>query len=80
MRVLIAALLLPISTPAFADNIADCEVVLMEKIKQEANEGVTEIASFRPATDFIADCRNRHTFHDLAKFRQHKNRPHDNLF
>ncbi len=54
MRLIIAALLLSISTPAFADNIAGCEIVLMEQIKQEDNEGVTEIASFRPATDFIA--------------------------
>jgi len=58
MRVLIAALLLTVSATishgAWADNIASCEVVLMEKIKQEGNEGVTEIASFRPAADFIA--------------------------
>ena len=54
MRLIIAALLLSISTPALADNIAGCEIVLMEQIKQEDNEGVTEIASFRPATDFIA--------------------------
>lgn len=54
MRVLIAALLLSISAPAWADNIAGCEAVLMEKIKQEDSEGVTEIASFRPAADFIA--------------------------
>lgn len=54
MRVVIAALLLSVSMPAWADNIAGCEVVLMEKIKQEDSEGVTEIASFRPAADFIA--------------------------
>jgi len=54
MRILITALLLSISSPAWADNIAGCEVVLMEKIDQEDNEGVTEIASFRPAADFIA--------------------------
>jgi len=54
MRLLIAALLLSISSPALADNIAGCEVVLMEQIKQEDSEGVTEIASFRPAADFIA--------------------------
>ena len=58
MRVLIAALLLSISVPAFADNIAGCEVVLMEKIKQEDSEGVTEVASFRPAADFIASIYN----------------------
>jgi hypothetical protein len=54
MKYLITALLLSISMPAFADNIAGCEVVLMEKIKQEDSEGVTEVASFRPAADFIA--------------------------
>jgi len=54
MRVLIAALTLSISAPAFADNIAGCEVVLMETIKQEGLEGSAEVASFRSAADFIA--------------------------
>ena len=54
MRVLLSAFLLSVSAPAFAGNIAGCEVVLMEKIKQEDSEGVTEVASFRPAADFIA--------------------------
>lgn len=54
MRVLLTALLLGLSTPAFADNIAGCEVVLMEKIKQDGVEGAAEVASFRPAADFIA--------------------------
>jgi len=54
MRVLIAAFLLSVATPAFADNIAGCEVVLMETIEQEGLEGSAEVASFRPATDFIA--------------------------
>jgi len=65
MRVLIAALLLSVSATisqgVFADNIAGCEVVLMEKIKQEDNEGVTEIASFRPAADFIASAYDEET-------------------
>ena len=61
MRVLIAALLLSMSVPAFADNIAGCEVVLMEKIDQKDKEGVTEIASFRPATDFIASIYDEET-------------------
>lgn len=61
MRVLIAALLLSISSPAWADNIAGCEVVLMEQIKQEDSEGVTEIASFRPAADFIASAYDEDT-------------------
>jgi len=54
MRLLIAALLLSITAPALADNIAGCEVVLMETIKQEGLEGTAEVASFRPAEDFIA--------------------------
>jgi len=54
MKYFIAALLLTISTSAFADNIAGCEVVLMEKIAQEGIEGKAEVASFRPAEDFIA--------------------------
>jgi hypothetical protein len=61
MRLIIAALLVSVSAPVWADNIAGCEVVLMEKIKQEDNEGVTEIASFRPAADFIASAYNEET-------------------
>lgn len=51
---LIAALLLSVSAPALADNIAGCEVVLMERIAQEGLEGSAEVASFRPAAEFIA--------------------------
>lgn len=54
MKYLIAALLITVSTPALADNIAGCEVVLMERIAQEGLEGSAEVASFRPAADFIA--------------------------
>ena len=35
--------------------------MLMEKIEQEDNEGVTEIASFRPAEDFIASAYDEDT-------------------
>ena len=58
MRLLFTALLLSVSVSmpiaAWADNIAGCEVVLMEKIAQEGLEGSAEVASFRPAEDFIA--------------------------
>lgn len=58
MRPLITASLFSISVltsiGAWADNIAGCEVVLMEKIEQEGLEGSAEVASFRPAEDFIA--------------------------
>ena len=54
MKYFLAALLLSVSAPAFADNIAGCEVILMERIEQEGLEGSAEVASFRPAEDFIA--------------------------
>lgn len=55
MRIILAASLLALSAmPAFADNIANCEVVLMERIEQEGLEGAAEVASFRPAGDFLA--------------------------
>lgn len=61
MRILLAAVLLSISAPALAENIANCEVVLMEKIKQEGLEGSAEVASFRPAADFIASIYDEET-------------------
>ena len=53
MRVFIGTLLSLIAAPAFADNIANCEIVLMEAIAQEGLEGKAEVASFRPADDFM---------------------------
>ncbi len=55
MRFILAASFLALSSaPALADNIANCEVVLMERIEQEGLEGAAEVASFRPAGDFLA--------------------------
>ena len=55
MRFILAASFLALSTaPALADNIANCEVVLMERIEQEGLEGAAEVASFRSAGDFLA--------------------------
>lgn len=36
------------------DNIAACELILLEDIKGEANEERMQVASYRPAADFIA--------------------------
>jgi|GEM_PF-1151231 len=41
------------SPPAAADNVAGCEIVLKEKISDEKIDGTAEVASFRPAGDFI---------------------------
>jgi len=38
---------------AAADNIADCEIVLMETIEDESGRGGAKIASYRPATEFM---------------------------
>jgi hypothetical protein len=61
MRYFLAVLLLSCSAPVFADNIAGCEVVLMERIEQEGLEGSAEVASFRPAEDFIASVYDEET-------------------
>ena len=42
------------SQPARADNIADCEIVLMETIEDESGQGSAKVASYRPADEFIA--------------------------
>ena len=55
MRFILVVSFLALSTaPALADNIANCEVVLMERIEQEGLEGAAEVASFRSAGDFLA--------------------------
>ena len=38
---------------AAADNIADCEIVLMETIEDESGRGGAKVASYRPATEFM---------------------------
>lgn len=40
-------------TLATADNIADCEIVLMETIEDESGRGGAQVASYRPATEFM---------------------------
>ncbi len=44
---------------AIADNIANCEIVLMETIEDESGKGHAQIASYRPAADFIASVYSR---------------------
>ena len=46
------ALLAPAATAD--DNIAACEVILLQDIKGEANEERMQVASYRSAVDFIA--------------------------
>lgn len=50
----LAALALLASTASADDNVAACEVILLQDIKGEANEGSMQVASYRTAVDFIA--------------------------
>ncbi len=54
-HIFIAASMLAVSSPALADNIAACELVLMEEILDESGQGGGAVASYRPAADFLAD-------------------------
>jgi len=40
--------------PSYADNVAKCEVVLLEPVMHEGTDTGAEVASFRPADGFIA--------------------------
>jgi len=51
---LLSLSLFTLALPAAADNIADCEIVLVETIEDESGNGSAQIASYRPAADFIA--------------------------
>jgi len=39
---------------AFADNIAACEVILMETVEEDGKKTQAQMASFRPAVDFLS--------------------------
>ena len=54
-RILLASFLMAFAAPAAADNIAACELVLMEVIEDESGQGGGAVASYRPAADFLAD-------------------------
>lgn len=51
---LAGSLLLGFSVSAQADNIASCEVVLMEKIVDEGKNTGAKMASYRPGAEFIS--------------------------
>jgi len=54
----LAASLCLIAPIAKANNIANCEIVLMETIEDENGNGGAQVASYRPAADFIASVYN----------------------
>ncbi len=72
MRKIALACLLALSPSiAVADNIANCELVLMETIEDESGRGGAQVASYRPAADFMAsvyeeDAETLYAIDDLA--------------
>lgn len=58
MRFILLFLLASIPFLSHADNIADCEVVIMEKYNPGDNKQMMEVASFYPAINFIESIYN----------------------
>jgi len=50
----LAGLMLGLSSPAFADNIADCEIVILQTVEDESGRGGAQVASYGPADEFLA--------------------------
>ena len=48
------ALPLLFAAPAWADNIAECEILTLDLIPSEEGEGGMQVAGYSPAFDFIA--------------------------
>ena len=53
-RLILAAAIFGLSQPAWADNVAHCEALIMEAIASEDGQGEARIASYRPAVGFLA--------------------------
>lgn len=51
---IMAVLAAAIAAPVHADNIAGCEVVLMEPVLEDGKPTGAEMASFRPAASFLS--------------------------
>ena len=56
-----AALTLGLAPTAWADNVAHCEVLLMKIIADENGGGEAQIASYRPAVNFLASLYDEDT-------------------
>lgn len=52
-RWILGCVALAIAAPAAADNVAHCEVLVMEVIKDKDVNGQAEVATFAPAVNFI---------------------------
>lgn len=52
-KALLMGLFALLPSAAFAGNIAKCEVVLLETIEDESGRGGAQVASYRPAGEFM---------------------------
>lgn len=49
--------------PAWADNVAHCEALIMQAIPSEDGQGEAQIASYRPAVGFLASLYDEDSGH-----------------
>jgi len=57
----LAALSLSIASPASADNIADCEIVILQTVEDESGRGGAQVASYGPADEFLGSVYGENT-------------------
>ncbi len=61
--IILTAFALTLAPAAWADNVAHCEVLLMQTVEDEAKAGTFQIASYRPAAQFIASLHDEDPAH-----------------
>lgn len=59
----VIAIAATLHAPASADNVADCEVLLMQVVSTDTEIGEAQIASYRPAVDFLASLYDKEDGH-----------------
>lgn len=57
----LAALSLSIASLASADNIADCEIVILQTVEDESGRGGAQVASYGPADEFLGSVYGENT-------------------
>jgi hypothetical protein len=53
-----AALSFCLASPSYADNIANCEIVILQTVEDESGRGGAQVASYGPADDFLGSVYN----------------------
>jgi len=66
-RVVLIAAILGFAPAAWADNVAHCEILLTQVVENENGTGEAQIASYRPAVNFLASLYDEDTENHLTK-------------